>query len=47
MSKKAVIDKMQNIVSNIFVEVFINKILSFVIGGNPLPLGGGRRLVNL
>ena len=25
---------------------FIIKILSFVIGGNPLPLGGGRSLVN-
>jgi len=26
---------------------FINKTLSFAIGGNPLPLGGGRSLVNL
>ena len=26
---------------------FINKILSFAIGGNPLPSGGGRSLVNL
>ena len=26
---------------------FINKILSVVVGGNPLPLGGGRSLVNL
>ena len=25
---------------------FINKILSVVVGGNPLPLGGGRSLVN-
>ena len=25
---------------------FINKILSFVIGGNPLPSGGGRSLTN-
>ncbi|MFR6049800.1 MAG: hypothetical protein ACLUIL_01705 [Gallintestinimicrobium sp.] len=29
------------------VGVFINKTLSFAIGGNPLPLGGGRSLVNL
>lgn len=28
-------------------ERFINKTLSFAIGGNPLPLGGGRSLVNL
>jgi len=28
-------------------STFINKILSFAIGGNPLPLGGGRSLVNL
>lgn len=27
--------------------IFINKILSFAIGGNPLPSGGGRSLVNL
>ena len=27
-------------------KIFINKILSVVIGGNPLPLGGGRSLVN-
>ena len=26
--------------------IFINKILSVVVGGNPLPLGGGRSLVN-
>ncbi len=26
--------------------LFINKILSVVVGGNPLPLGGGRSLVN-
>ena len=26
---------------------FINKILSFAIGGKPLPSGGGRSLVNL
>ena len=29
------------------VGVFINKTLSFAIGGNPLPVGGGRSLVNL
>ena len=29
------------------LEIFINKILLFAIGGNPLPLGGGRSLVNL
>ena len=29
------------------VYIFINKILLFAIGGNPLPLGGGRSLVNL
>ena len=28
------------------IGIFINKILSVVIGGNPLPLGGGRSLVN-
>ena len=28
------------------VYIFINKILLFAIGGNPLPLGGGRSLVN-
>ena len=28
-------------------DIFINKILLFAIGGNPLPLGGGRSLVNL
>lgn len=27
--------------------IFLNKTLSFAIGGNPLPLGGGRSLVNL
>ncbi len=27
-------------------NIFINIILSVVIGGNPLPLGGGRSLVN-
>ena len=30
-----------------FDLLFINKILSFAIGGNPLPSGGGRSLVNL
>lgn len=30
-----------------YTVLFINKILSFAIGGNPLPLGGGRSLVNL
>jgi len=30
----------------IVVFLFINKNLSVVIGGNPLPLGGGRSLVN-
>ncbi len=30
----------------IYGRVFINKILSVVVGGNPLPLGGGRSLVN-
>ena len=29
------------------VAAFINKILSIDVGGNPLPLGGGRSLVNL
>jgi len=29
------------------MQFFINKTLSFAIGGNPLPLGGGRSLVNL
>lgn len=29
------------------IKYFINKILSFAIGGNPLPSGGGRSLVNL
>lgn len=29
------------------VDIFINKILSVVIGGNPLPLGGGRSPVSL
>ena len=28
------------------IVIFINKILSFAIGGNPLPSGGGRSLVN-
>ena len=27
-------------------KAFINKILSVVVGGNPLPLGGGRSLAN-
>ena len=30
----------------IIYKLFINKILSVVVGGNPLPLGGGRSLVN-
>ena len=30
----------------IVAPLFINKILSFLVGGNPLPLGGGRSLVN-
>ena len=30
-----------------FELMIINKILSFAIGGNPLPSGGGRSLVNL
>ena len=33
--------------TNILSDVFLNKILLFAIGGNPLPLGGGRSLVNL
>ena len=36
-----------NPVSQVLKQVFINKILPFDIGGNPLPLGGGRSLVNL
>jgi len=29
------------------LHTFINKIFLFAISGNPLPLGGGRSLVNL
>ena len=36
------------VLTNVQIPVgFINKTLSFAIGGNPLPLGGGRSLVNL
>lgn len=41
--KKAQAIKPELLMETIF---FINKILSFAIGGNPLPLGGWRSLVN-
>ena len=30
----------------LLTDYFINRILSVVVGGNQLPLGGGRSLVN-
>jgi hypothetical protein len=38
--------KREVIVENNYFSFFINKILSVAVGGNPLPLGGGRSLVN-
>ena len=43
--KEVFINKVYFLLTDISND-FINKILSFVIGGNPLPLGGGRSLVN-
>ena len=44
--QKHILKEIYGFKRNRLTDDFINKILSVVVGGNPLPLGGGRSLVN-